>query len=135
MLIFSTFFEEIAKFSKNNSFNFHFPKKKLHKNGIYDKKSTILDVFVKIMLKIRQSKKKLGHKNKIKMFTHGIFQFFCQIGDPEFGINPGFGIHLLQTNWYSKIGVLLYCELAVWVLQGLHLGHIYSSGQKGLDTQ
>ena len=57
MLIFSTFFEEMAKFSKNNSYNFNFPKKQLHKNGIYDKKSTILDVFVKIALKIRQSEK------------------------------------------------------------------------------
>ena len=57
-----------------------------------------------------ESPKKLWHKNNIKKITQGIFQFFCQIGDPDFGINPGFGIHLLQTNWYSKIGVLLYFE-------------------------
>ena len=51
-----------------------------------------------------ESPKKLWHKNNIKKITQGIFQFFPQIRDPDFGI------HLLQTNWYSKIGVLLYMK-------------------------
>ena len=59
MFFFSTFFEEIAKFSKKNSFNFNFSKNGCIKMEL-DKKSTILDVFAKITLKIRQSKKLLA---------------------------------------------------------------------------
>ena len=35
-----------------------------------------------------ESPKKLCHKNNIKKITQCIFQFFCQIGDLDFGINP-----------------------------------------------
>ena len=98
LLLFSIFFEKNAKFSKNNSFT-SFSKKWLHKNWIYDKKSTILDVFVKILLKIRQSRKIVSYK-QYKMGNPG--HFFVKMGDLDFGI------HLLRTNWYSKIEVLLY---------------------------
>ena len=42
----------------------------------------------------------------IKQYKNGcpgqFSNFFNQNGDPDFGI------HLLQTKWYSKIGILLY---------------------------
>ena len=67
MLIFSIFFEIIAKFSKDIAFIFHFPKKGcINVVGIYDKKSTILDAFVK----------KLWHKNNIKRGYPGHYSIF-----------------------------------------------------------
>ena len=38
---------------------------------------------------------------------------FYFINHLDFGINPDFGIHLLRTNWYSKIGVIYEVKISV----------------------
>ena len=44
---------------------------------------------------------------------------FYYINHLDFGVNPDFGIHLLRTNWYSKIGILLYMKLLITIRSGI----------------
>ena len=116
MLIFSTFFEEIANFSKYNAFNFHFPRKSCIKLEFMPKNLQFYMFLSKSFYK-SESPKKLWHKNNIKKITQGIFQFFFPNWGPRFWNKPRFwntftadqlvfqnrGFTVLNLTYFSKL--------------------------------
>ena len=97
----------MAIFSKKNikskKWLIHFAsfKKLLPKSKICDKMISILNVFVKIILRIWQSRINYGIKTIYQMLPRAFFANFSQNRDLYFGIS------LLLSNWYSKVELVL----------------------------